>query len=347
VCQYCSLDPVLLGFAESEGIPTMFKRLLAGAFVATGILVTPMAQTSGASGPDQISVWNATGLSQTSSSYWEPPLNQPANYTLPPDYANGQAYIRINVTSKPSTKEVQPAICFWRHGTTRFQFETCARTNGVTFTRTGTFYIALGSPDSWWKKNGTWSWATPASVGRIMIKNPGTNGKLLLSSKCGQACYDGNDLEQHVPIVMDSELIFVGKGKTLNPPASWRGGCPSAWSPACSGGDTTTTTVASPTNTDPPPTAGSTTVPGTATTPTVTVTPGPSSLAVTWSHPNARQFQLRYKATNVSSWIWDQPAQTTSRTITGLTSGRRYDVQVRAYIGGQWQGWTSAVATAG
>ena len=166
----------------------------------------------------QVTVWKASGLSQTASEYWQPPLSTTTKFT------DGRAFIKITVTSKPSNKTVQPAVCFWRdEGATKNKYETCAGTNGVTFTGTGTFYVDLGTPQSWWKKNGVYDWSKEASRGRIMIKNPGTSGKLLLASRCGAACYPGglSALSPHVPITMSSELIFVAKGQKLACPSDW------------------------------------------------------------------------------------------------------------------------------
>jgi hypothetical protein len=223
----------------------------------------------------------------------------------------------------------------------------------VAFTGTGTFYIDLGTPTTWWKKNGVYDWSKQASRGRIMIKNPGTTGKLLLSSRCGDACYDGSDLNQHIPITMSSELIFVAKGEKL--------ACPSDWNtPLCGsgggGGETTTTTTTTTvpggggtttTTTSIPPGGGSVTVPATATTPRVTVTPGVRSLATTWSHPVAKLFQFRYKADGTSQWNWIAPTRSLSETVSGLASGQRYRVEVRAYVNGSWKGWASVSVIAG
>ncbi len=331
----------------------MITRLLAGAALAASVLVAPQViPSASAAGPDQISVWKASGLRQTSSSYWEPTLNQPGNYTADPNYATGEAYLKLVVTSKPSAKAVQPAICFWRHGATRFQFETCAKTDSFSFTKTGTYYVALNSPvgpnaDDWWIKPGGFGWATPASVGRIMIKNPGAQGALLLSKNCGGACY-GNaaELEQHLPIVMDSELIFVGKGKTFSPPADWQAGCPSTWSSSCrgggggGGGESTTTTTTTTT-----PGATTTTTPSGSDLVSLTATAGNGSFQASWSHPNGLQYQFRYKATNQTGWAWDSPTRLTSRTVNGLANGTTYDVEVRTYYGGKWRPWASTTVT--
>ena len=328
----------------------MLKQVLTSvALAAAALVAVPAASITQAAGT-QTTVWKASGLQQTNSTYWEPPLGSTTTFT------NGNAYIKISVTSKPSTKQVQPAVCFWRdEGATKNKYETCASTNGVTFTGTGTFYIDLGTPNSWWKKNGVYDWSKQASRGRIMIKNPGTSGKLLLSSRCGAACYPGSDLNQHVPITMSSELIFVAKGEKLS--------CPSDWNtPLCGsgggGGGTTPpppapSTTAKPTTTTTAPGGGGggttpttpTAPPSSAATPTIEVTPGNGSLAVRWDHPQADLFQFRYKATNTEKWEWDKAAKTNARTVSGLVNGKQYDVEVRAYFNGKWNPWGSTVAS--
>jgi hypothetical protein len=112
----------------------MLKKVLTSiGLLAAALVVVPAASISQAAGT-QTTVWKASGLQQTASTYWEPPLGSTTTHT------NGRAYIKITVTSKPSTKSVQPAVCFWRdEGTTKNKYETCAGTNNVAFTGTGTF----------------------------------------------------------------------------------------------------------------------------------------------------------------------------------------------------------------
>ena len=206
--------------------PTPRRRGRWAAFAAcAAIAVTSVATAAGSStvsaaAPRQIEVWNHTG-SQTASSYWEPTLRQPSSYTSPVDYANGRAYLKLVVQQKPSSKAMIPQVCFWTHaGSQKFKYETCARTKSATFTKTGTYYLDLGAPASWWKKGGRYNWSTKSSVGRIMLKDPAT-GKLFLSSKCGAACYRGGDLGSHIPVKMTSQLILVAKGATFVPPPGW------------------------------------------------------------------------------------------------------------------------------
>lgn len=194
------------------------RRLLLPLALAAGVVASPLgAAPSAGAQVNQIMIWNATD-SQESGAYWEPPLNQPANYLTPIDYANGRAHIKIRVDAKPSTRSMKAIICFWRHGTSRFQFETCKA--GPTFTKTGTYYADLGVPMSWWDKNGYYDWRKPASVGRIMLVDPAT-GKILMNNLCGNTCYKGVDISAHIPVKMTSQLVFVKKGAAFAPPAGW------------------------------------------------------------------------------------------------------------------------------
>ena len=178
--------------------------------------------------PGQHTLFDFTGT-QTASSYWQPNPNQP-NYKSP-NYAGGKVYVQVKVLEKPSSKSMQAQLCMWRHGTTKFQYETCAPANRITFQNEGTYYAELGAPQSWWKKAGGWDWSKPASVIRLMLKDPAT-GKLFLSSRCGAGCYRGGDLAEHVPVRFSGEVILVAQGRQLTPPADWKG-CPAAWSPQC------------------------------------------------------------------------------------------------------------------
>lgn len=59
----------------------------------------------------------------------------------------------------------------------------------------------------------------------------------------------------------------------------------------------------------------------------------------------ATQYQFRYKLATAQQWTWDQTRANTV-TVTGLVSGKKYDVEVRAYVNKKWQTvWTSTVVT--
>lgn len=204
--------------------------------VATATVGSPIAAATddATAGPSQLTLFHHSGA-QTSSQYWEPELNQPADYTAPTDYSGGTVYVKLVVDNKPSDKPLQALVCFWRHqGAKKFKEETCRGADTLILTTEGTYYATLGSLDSWWKKNGKFDWSKPVSLGRIMLKDPVT-GKLMLNKRCGQACYRGNDLVDHVPVRMTARLELVAKGATLTPPTAWRADCPTSWSAKCGG----------------------------------------------------------------------------------------------------------------
>jgi hypothetical protein len=188
----------------------------------TGLSPARLLDTRGPRSPattasSQVTVWSGTD-SQTSATYWEPTLRQPANYVSPVNYAAGEVQLKLVIESKPSAKPMKALVCFWRHGASRFQHETC-RSAGV-FTAPGTYRVTLPAPTTWWKKGGTYDWTLPSSVGRIMLVDP-TTGKIFMNQRCGRACYNGGDLASHIPVRMTSQLIFVAEGATFAPPVGW------------------------------------------------------------------------------------------------------------------------------
>ena len=168
------------------------------------------------------------------NAYWQPPVVQPANYVAPANFRDGRVLMRLEIGSKPSAMPLQAALCFWRHGAAKFQWETCAPSRRAAFSTPGVSYVDFGPPAGWWKKNGVYDWARQASIIRIMLKDPAT-GRLMVTSNCGRACYPAVDIDQHVPIASRAEVILVAKGATFTPPAHWRAGCPAAWAPGCAG----------------------------------------------------------------------------------------------------------------
>ena len=301
-----------------QAFPRRRRGVLAVATLIAGVIGAGQvvsAQSASAVSTQHV-VFSHSGA-QTASSYFEPVAQQPADYTSP-NLAQGRAYVRIQVTSKPSHKPMQPMVCFWRHGPVkRFQFETCASTSGFTFSERGTYWLDLGAPASWWKLNGVYDWSQPASVVRIMLKDPAT-GSLLLSSKCGAACYRGDDLADHVPVQMTAELVMVVRGATLVPLDQWRASCPTTWSPDCGTG------------------GGGGSVSG----PDLTVTGAAGSFTARWpAVAGAKRYQLRYRP--VGGEMVSLPAFTErTRTVDGLTRGTAYDVWVRAFVGDQWSDWS-------
>ena len=136
------------------------RAIILGSLTVTATLVAPVVSGSASGAPQQFTLLEHSGQ-QTTSQYWEPTLNQRTDYTTPINYAEGRVYIKLDVLQKPSAKPVVAQLCMWRHtATTRFKFETCARTTktNLTFTKKGTYYHDAGEPAAWYKKNGVWDW---------------------------------------------------------------------------------------------------------------------------------------------------------------------------------------------
>jgi hypothetical protein len=219
--------------------------------------------------------WFDQQVTNTNSSYATPAQSgaTPSNWTSPINYAGGRVYTRFQVVSKPSSKPLDVQICAWRNN---FTIETCSYTK-FRFSDEGTFYINFGAPNSWWKKNGNWSWATPFSPVRWMVKDPNT-GKLMQTSSCGGACSTSAAVAGHNPMTFRVAAVVVAPGATLSPPASWTG-CPASWSPSCPNPSGATTTTTRPTTTTTRPSTTTTTRPG-ATTTTTRPTTGGSKVAM-------------------------------------------------------------------
>lgn len=318
--------------------------LMALVVTVAGVTLTATSSADVEAAPSQITVFKHTG-SQTPSQYFDPTLNQPTSYTSPADYANGRVFVKLDVLSKPSNRSIIPQLCFWRHtDTQKFKFETCAITRKFAFDSKGTVWIDAGRPADWYKKGGSWDWSKQASLGRIMLKDEAT-GKLLLTSRCGAACYRGDDITDHVPVKMTAEVIFVARNSQLTPPTAWTAGCPKAWSTACKGSGTTPPPATNPPGTTTPP---ATTTPGT--TPGqnalgVQVVAGDRRLDVSWNNvAGATKYQFRSQIDGRSGWQWDKPTTDRSRQMTGLMSDTTYNIQVRLLTGGKWQNWETVQA---
>ena len=218
-----------------------FIALLVGLVAASLVVVSRPADAV-----TQQFLWYDQQVTHTDRSYATPTQSAatPDNWNSPVNYAGGRVYTRFQVLSKPSTKPLDVQICVWRD---RFTKESCAPI-GLRFSTVGTYYIDFGSPNSWWKLNGSWSWSIPFEPTRWMIKDPNT-GKLMQTSNCGAYCSSPAAVNGHVPMTFDVAAVVVAAGATLDPPADWNG-CPAAWSPQCTGGGggTTTTTTTRPTS---------------------------------------------------------------------------------------------------
>ena len=99
---------------------------------------------------------------------------------------------------------------------------------------------------------------------------------------------------------------------------------------------------------DPPPTGGVVVVVAapTAVQPALTITSGDALLDVAWATSvSSSQHQIRWRPAGVQLWTWADASVSTSRSLVGLSNGTAYEIEVRSYNGGIWQGWTRGVAT--
>ena len=77
----------------------------------------------------------------------------------------------------------------------------------------------------------------------------------------------------------------------------------------------------------------------------MTITPGDGSLAVAWSDPVAKRFQLRYRPAG-SHRLGVVPVGGVQRTHDHRTRQRpAYEVEVRKYVHPKWQPWSTFTAT--
>ena len=173
-------------------------------------------------------------------------IRTPSNLTSPLDYASGNAYLRLNIKAKPSNKQVGMQFCLWQKSSSgqKFAGETCS-TKLRNIKTTGEYYLDLGAPGSWWgtkakDRDGNCSfdscpafdWSKEPHAVRIFFKEDGTprdDSSLLITESCGGACYKGgDDINKHLPIVYEANIVFVPKDQTLQLPESWSS-CKESW----------------------------------------------------------------------------------------------------------------------
>ncbi|MBK7586205.1 MAG: hypothetical protein IPI67_39225 [Myxococcales bacterium] len=184
-----------------------------------------------ASCPDQVTFFDRT-LKDTATTYWELPKPK-AGFRMADKFAQGNAYLRLEVLNKPTNIEIFPQVCAWRWDPKveckdrwKVFAETCSSQNDFSYTQTGVSYVALGSPAKWWQKaTPAWSYALPWDALRILQKAVQNGNKYLLQDAgCGTACWPvAGGAAAHMPIDMRGELVLVAQGKTLKTPAHWTG----------------------------------------------------------------------------------------------------------------------------
>jgi hypothetical protein len=157
-------------------------------------------------------------ITWTKNSYDAPPQLGPSNWTSPVDYVNGHVYARYHSLSKPSDLNTAVQLCMWQDS---YNLESCSKC--YNHTTEGIYYYDWGTPGTWWNKN-------PLDYTRqfqriyLMHKDGSCSAKLLMTGACGAACYEGSDIDQHVPIRFHVKVIVVSAGGTLQPPSDWH--CP-------------------------------------------------------------------------------------------------------------------------
>jgi hypothetical protein len=189
-----------------------------------------------ASCPDQVVLFSQT-MQDTATAYWE--LKKPkGGFRVADKFAQGNAYLRFEVTSKPTNVEAFPQLCFWRWGPQveckdrwKVFAETCSSGSAFSYTKTGVYYASLGSPSKWWQKaSPAWNYGLPWDAIRILQKADHNGQKYLLQDgSCGSACWPvAGGAAAHMPIEIKAEVVLVAQGKSLQKPASWTG-CAEPW----------------------------------------------------------------------------------------------------------------------
>ncbi len=158
-----------------------------------------------------VTIWGTHTAMATASAYFQPNFNDQGNW-LSPNITTGDALLRLNISTKPSSLAVDIQVCGWQliNGTNfsgGFK-ETCSPKTRFTDETDGTITINLGPPADWWKKNGEFPWNKGPDVMRLMIKDAASQ-KLLMSSTCGSACFSGpGPISDHLPITLTASLTF-------------------------------------------------------------------------------------------------------------------------------------------
>lgn len=191
----------------------------------------------------QFTVLSGSNLDQRvdrPSQWIQPPVQWPEGNDLS-ELALGRAYVRLEVLEKPSDMPVQMQVCFWYQWDGFNSYEETCRKLGSNFsiTETGVYYFWLPAPEGWWEApaewenvlNGDFVWTDEPHIGRLFVKDP-VDDSILAVNNCGGGCWGqadnpDEDINLHLPIEVDFELIFTKLGHTFVPPADWTG---SPWS---------------------------------------------------------------------------------------------------------------------
>jgi hypothetical protein len=140
----------------------------------------------------------------------------PANWSTPVDYAGGNIYYKMTVTSKPTDMVVVDQMCLY---SSNFTKTTCSSPPNDPYSTTGTFYRKLPSMSTWWSAGG-FDINQPFDVIKLVHKD--ASWQPYWYEQCGTQRYTGPlDLHQHMPYFYDIEAIMVASGATLTRPADW------------------------------------------------------------------------------------------------------------------------------
>jgi len=181
----------------------------------------------------QITLFDVKNIVQDFDQYAQPKLTWPSSGSMkgPVNYADGRAYFRMEIVSKPTSINMAAQVCLWfqydgRSFGNKYE-ETCSSPSTLMqFTDEGLYYFEIRSPSTWWSQNGSsnktgkFDWGKKPHVVRIMFKDLKT-GTLFFEKSCGSACWSGGDARDHTPVRFHAELIFVEKGKKFSPPSDW------------------------------------------------------------------------------------------------------------------------------
>ncbi len=215
--------------AASRAMRQEQLAIINGSGPATPTTAVPAPPTTGTNSGNQFTLFNQT-LRQTATKYASATASGPQNWRLPINYANGKAYMKYQVTAKPSNDALKVQVCLWRHsspGANDYKYITCSSSNLLTVRNTGTSYVALGAPSSWWKGSAGWDWSKGYDEVRILHKfNKNGVDYLPMTSGCGSACL-GSAANRMVPVNLRAEVVVVKPGKSLVTPSGWN--CPGAW----------------------------------------------------------------------------------------------------------------------
>jgi hypothetical protein len=139
-------------------------------------------------------------------------------------YHHGTAYIRMDVTSKPTDYEVGVQVCIWHYHPGLG--EACSWADQTRFSEEGIHYLDMGQPSEWWSGEAGVDWSGNMSDWqdmRVLLRDP-ANGMCQFRASGPGAC---SNIGQHLPILFHVELIFVAEGDRLAPPQGWE--CPADW----------------------------------------------------------------------------------------------------------------------